>query len=227
MMKLSVGDPSIIWNSIQPQSDEKTVVIIDGTTVREVGYTTEAISVFEFENEVAVRRVQTLSSREIGNRVTTSEILRSNFQPISHLDESDEQKISIRYDGTRVIGKKRVVGGEDTHIERFISSGVFDYHTLEMIIRLLPFKEKYTVDVPVYHAQLDQELDVKVGVIGIEKVDVGLDALGAWVVETDWGYVRQWYWIGMKDKLLLRQSMFPREGFEIHFVRKPKRLDGE
>ena len=129
-MKVEVGDPSISWHLLQAHTDEKKVFIVEGGSERIAGITTEEIAFIEIEGKSALRRTQAMRSSELGNRTTTSVVFRSDFQPLSHQDETEEHKISIRYDGPRVVGTKSIVGSQDISIERQISSAVFDYHSL-------------------------------------------------------------------------------------------------
>ena len=218
-MKIEVGDPSISWHSLQAHTDEKKVLIVEGGSERIAGITTEEIAFIDIGRRVALRRTQVLRSSEFGNRTTTSVVFRSDFQPLSHQDETEEYRISIRYDGPRVVGTKSIVGSEDISIERPISSAAFDYHSLELILRLLPLDEAYSVQVPVYHVVHGCEIEVGIQVSGCETIRThgGID-IDPWIVETDWGYARQWYWIDLQDKRLLKQSSNPREGFEIRYV---------
>jgi len=217
-MRVKVGDPSISWHGLQADTDEKKILVVEGGSERIAGITTEEIALIEIGGNAVLRRTQAMRSSEFGNRTTISVVFQSDFQPLSHHDETDEYRISIRYDGPRVVGTKSKAGSDDISIERHISSAVFDYHSLELILRLLPLNKAYSVQVPVYHVVHDREIEVGIQVSGREIIRTGdgID-IDAWVVETNWGYIRQCYWIYLQDKRLLKQSSNPREGFEIRY----------
>ena len=128
-MKVEVGDPSISCLLLQAHTDEKKVLIVEGGSERIAGITTEEIAFVEIEGKAALRRTQGLRSSEFGNRTTTSVVFRSDFQPLSHQDETEEYKISIQYDGQRVVGTKSKVGQYEKSNNSSIADSVFNLRT--------------------------------------------------------------------------------------------------
>ena len=218
-MRIGVGDASINWLALQPQSDSKKVVIAEGGTRRVVGTTSEEIAVTEVEGLPALRRTQTLDSGELGHRRSETIVFRDGFLPHSHRDETEAYVLSIAYRGTTIVGEKRMTSGEVIPIRTEVGSLVFEAHSVEMVLRLLPLTAGYSAELPVFHAGRGTEMLVTAYAFGWETLNTAGDRLDAWKVKTDWNGVTQYYWIGIESRQLLRQVSHLTEGVQLEFAR--------
>lgn len=137
-MRIRVGDPSINWLALQPSSDDKEVLLLEGESVRSVGMTSEEIVLVEAGGKPALRRKQTLESDTLGDRTAKTVVFRETFLPHSHCDTTETYQISVVYRGNTVVGKKQLAGEDLIPIRDEIEPRVFDSHSVEMVIRVLP-----------------------------------------------------------------------------------------
>jgi len=222
---IAVGDPSIEWERFGPQADSKKIVLIEGGVERVVGITTEEIKVVEVNGQPALQRTQAAESGSLGNRVATTVVLRSTFEPISHHDEHAGATISLHYSGLTISGTRESPDGKAEPFHTTLDRPVFDAQSVEMILRVLPLGQGYVAKLPVYHARLGQVMWVTLRVNGNEEVAAGGGRIAdAWIVETEWGHVpssvgRVTYWIGEKTPELLKQSSVLPSGAVLQFVR--------
>ncbi|HSA98883.1 MAG TPA: hypothetical protein VLF17_07370 [Candidatus Nitrosotenuis sp.] len=218
-MKIQVGDPSVNWFALQPQSDDKEVLLVEGGSVRSVGVTSEEIVLIEIASKPALRRTQMLKSAMLGDRTTKTIIFRETFLPHSHCDITEDHKISITYQSNQVVGEKQLKGERGIPINDEIEFSVFDYHSVEMIIRVLPLAEDYVAQIPIYHAMRQTQMNVTVHVLGQETVTIPQGSVDTWKVQTDWNGVTQYYWIGIENRELVKQSSKISESVLLEFVR--------
>lgn len=218
-MRIAVGDPSINWLALRPQSDSKKVVITEGGTRRVVGTTSEEIALTEVAGLPALRRTQALESGELGDRRSETVVFRDGFLPHSHLDVTERYVLSIAYRGPTIMGEKRMTSGEVTPIRTEVGSLVFEAHSVEMVLRLLPLAAGYVAELPVFHAGRGAEILVTAYVFGREALTTAGDRLDAWKVKTDWNGVTQYYWIGAESRQLLRQLSHLTVGVQLEFLK--------
>jgi hypothetical protein len=196
------------------------MVWIERGSERVVGVTTEEIRVIEVDGRQALQRTQAAESPSLGNRTASAVVLRSTFGPLSHHDQHGEGSTSLHYSGLAISGRRTGTDGKVEPIHVTLDSPVFDAHSVEMILRVLPLRQSYVAELPVYHAHFGQVLKVALRVQGKEAVDAGGGRMAdAWVVETDWGQARVTYWIGQKSPELLKQSLVLPTGALLQFVR--------
>lgn len=218
-MRIQVGDQSIDWLALPPQSDQKKVVIIEGGTPKLVGTTSEQIRLVETAGRPALRRTQVLESDQLGRRRSETTVLRESFLPYSHLDVTTAYTLIARYQGTTVVGEKRTIDGRVLPIQVDLRSPVFEAHSVEMVLRVLPLVDGYAAELPVFHAGRQAEILVAVHVFGREVMEGPAGPERAWKVKTDWDGVTQYYWIGAESRRLLRQFSEISEGVQLEFVR--------
>ena len=218
-MRIQVGDPSIDWLELKPQSDDKEVLLVEGESIKSVGMTSEEIILTKIEEGQALRRSQLLKSVSMGDRTAETIVLRETFHPQSYVDICDDHKISTIYQAGKVIGEKQLASGEVIPIEAKFEAPVFDSHSIEMVLRLLPLADDYIAELPVFHAVRGTEILVKVKALGIEKVFDSKRLVDAWKVQTDWDGVIQYYWIGIENRDLVKQVSILGEGAQLEFVR--------
>lgn len=218
-MRVQVADSSIDWHALQPQSDEKSVLLVEEGTSRSVGMTSEEIVLIEIEGKPALRRTQIVSSDSLGDRTAETIVFRETFSPYSHKDRSEAYNISLNYQERKVTGEKQLASGEVIPIEVGFEAPVFDSHSIEMVLRLLPLADDYIAELSVYHAVRGTEIIVTVKTLGSEKVIVSKRLVDAWRVQTDWNGVTQYYWIGIEDRDLVKQISILGEGVQLEFIR--------
>jgi hypothetical protein len=218
-MKIQVGDSSVDWLALQPQSDDKEVLLVEGGSVRSVGVTFEKIDLIKVASKPALRRTQILKSDILGDRTTKTIIFRETFLPHSHCDITEDYNISITYHGNKVVGEKQLTGERAIPINSEIEFPVFDYHSVEMIIRVLPLTEDFVAQIPIYHAIRQTQMNVTVHILGRETVMHPQGSVGTWKVQTDWNGVTQYYWISIENRELVKQSSKISESILLEFVR--------
>jgi hypothetical protein len=183
---LCVGDPHVDWCQLAPGADRKKMVLIDEGTVRVVGSTSEEITLTDVNGVPALQRTQRAESPSLGSRSTATLVLRSTFEPVSHHDRFGTTTISICCNGLDITGSctDRDLAAQPIRLR--LSAPVFDYHSVEMILRILPLREGYLVGLPVFHAPLARQCTVAICVQGKEVVDAGGQQMcEAWMVEVD------------------------------------------
>jgi hypothetical protein len=218
-MIIQVGDPTIDWLALQPQSDRKEVVVIESGATRTAGTTTERIALIEVEGLPALRRRQVLESHELGDRESETIVFRDSFLPQSHTDVTDGWELSVRYQGTAIAGEKRLTSGEVIPIDAEVESPVFDAHSVEMVLRVLPLADGYVAELPVFHPGRGIKMLVVARVFALDAVTASGHPVDAWKVRTEWDGVIQYYWIGVESQELLRQSSELGEGVQLEFIR--------
>jgi hypothetical protein len=194
-------------------------VIIESGTSRVVGTTTEEIALVEAEGLPALRRTQVLESDELGNRRAETIVFRDGFLPHSHLDCAEAWTLSIRYQGTAIVGEKHMATGAVVPIRAEVDFLVFDAHSVEMVLRILPLAEGYVVEIPVFHAGRGRQMLVTACVVGRETMAISGHPVDAWKVKTVWDRVTQYYWIGVENRHLLRQLSELSEEVQLEFAR--------
>jgi hypothetical protein len=219
-MRIQVGDPRIDWLALQPQSDRKHVVIIEGGVPRAVGTSSEDIALIEVEGLTALRRRQVLESDELGDRESETTVFRDSFLPYRHSDVTQAWKLSVRYRGTEITGEKRMASGKIIPIRTEVESAVFDAHSVEMVLRVLPWADDYVAELPVFHPGRGTRMLVIARAFTFDTATVSGHSVDAWKVRTDWDGVTQYYWIGAESRDLLRQSSELSEGIQLEFVRR-------
>jgi hypothetical protein len=219
---ITVGDPRIDWTRLAPQADSKTIVLIEDGIERVVGTTTEQIELLEVDDRLALQRTQAAWSDILGDRLSTTVVLRSTFGPISHHDQHAGATVSLGYRGLEVSGTRQTPQGSVEPLQFRLERPAFDAHSVEMILRLLPLSQGYSSRLPAFHAGLAQILEITVAVTGREEVRAGGGRqVPAWIVETELGrsHAVVTYWIGGQPAELLKQSSILPSGDVLQFVR--------
>jgi hypothetical protein len=219
-MRIKIGDPSIKWAAFRPSSDKKQVIVIEDGVSRFIGITTEEIAEIEILGKPALHRIQRLESEEWQNIRSETIVFHESFRPYSHLHISGGDRISITYQGDVVVGEKRSPDTDAVPIAHKLENEVFDYHSVEMVIRILPLAEGYEADIPIFHAVLGKEMIVGFRVLGLEDLWVADFQTLTWKVQTDWNGSLQEYWIGDETRELLKQSSLHAENSRLEFVRE-------
>lgn len=221
-MLITVGDPRIDWTRLVPQADSKTIALIEEGIERVVGTTTEQIELLEVDGQLALQRTQAARSDILGDRLSTTVVLRSTFSPLSHHDQHAGATVSLDYRGLEVSGMRQTPQGNVGPIQVRLDRPAFDAHSVEMILRLMPLSQGYSYMLPAFHAGLAQVLEITVAVTGRQEVHAGRGRqVPAWIVQTEWGrsHAVVTYWIGGQPAELLKQSSILPSGAVLQFVR--------
>ncbi|MDX8342236.1 hypothetical protein [Rossellomorea sp. YZS02] len=95
-----------------------------------------------------------------------------------------------------------------------------DTFSVELILRVLPLKSGYSLQLNGFNATLESEVDIHIQVVESERVKRGLDDfVDAWKVKTYFGETLQYYWIDPANKELLKQSSQIGDGLVLEFRR--------
>lgn len=179
---IRVGDPSIAWQDFRECQDQKDVYFIEKGAERLIGTTTEKVVKFEQDGAVYLKRTQSLLTNEIGNRIVELVVEHDTFRPISLRDE---------FVGTDVYEFDYST----------VTQEVFDLFSVEMMLRLLPLQENYEESVLIYGTEGEAE-EVTIKVVRQET----FAGHSCWVVEVNFGFAFQTYWIASETQGLLKQS---------------------
>lgn len=155
-MLLRVGHPSIPWQSLHETLNIMSVLVVEDGKERHIGEMRETIEHFTQDWRRVIRRTQELRSEEIGDRKTVSEVVANSFVPISHHDQTADEELLVTYKGKTVTVEDST--GKDIVM---LHDVVFDSHSVEMIIRLLP--RKFTeLAVPVFRPAVKAASEVNI-----------------------------------------------------------------
>jgi len=224
VQEVRVGDGRVEWHSLPAGSDEKRVYLEQGGQRRDIGRTTEEITIDRTGEAPVLTRVQRLESPELGAISVRLRLHAETFEPIE-LDAvlpdatAGTRTIGLRYDGRRVAASASGPAGDTVRTTVQLAQPAFDAYSIELILRLLPLREEYAARFPVY-SQRSGLRWVTARVVGSERVSAGGGRTAdAWVVETDFGDSPVRYWIGKFSPELLKQLSEVAPGMRITFER--------
>jgi len=217
-MRIEPGHQNIHWSRINSTFNEKKVFLVESGEKKYIGMTYEEIVIIELSGQEGVRRSQVIKSPQIGNRNAATEIIRDTFQPHRHVDSTDEYRLDIVYQRGKVTGEKIYTSGEIKKINREIPSNIFDSHSVELVLPLLPLGKDYSATLPAFHGVKDVEIEVNIQVTGREKLRAFNNQTEAWVVDTVWNDIRQAYWISCDGGSILRQVTFLEGEAKLEFL---------
>jgi hypothetical protein len=184
-----------------------------------MGTASEEIALVEAEGLPALRRTQTVRSEQLGDGKSETVVFRDGFLPYSHRDVTEDYTLSVACRGTGVTGRRKLASGETVMIKTEVAAPVFDAHSVEMVLRVLPLAEDYAAEIPVFHAGRAAEMLVTGQVFGHETLISSSAQVDAWKVRTDWDGVTQYYWIGVESRAFLRQFSELSDSLQLTFVR--------
>lgn len=194
------GDSSVNWSLFNETEDKKIVLIREGNFVEQVGYTTEQIVLFQEKDKIFLKRTQLLRSDFLGNIEAITTLSRSTFLPIYHESFANGKSLKADYRDNSV-----TVISSST-IEKALEQPVFENHSIEMVIRLLPLQLGYATTIAAFQPNKRKIINVRVHVLAKEAVkQSGMVMVEAWKLEVDFEGQIQYYWIGLKKKELLKQ----------------------
>jgi hypothetical protein len=219
MHTITIGDPAITWHTLTTQSDSKRVLRQTPFSLQNIGQITESISYVEYKHQSAFRRSQTLDAPLMGSRQAITIVARDTFAPLWHQETQGSRRLEITYEGLTISGEQIDEQGQPAAIQYTLRQPAFDAHSVELLLRLLPLADGYEAQLPVYRASHGLEDAVTVRVQGLMEVTEN-DAINpVWVVETDWGHLRQTYWVGESPPAIVRQITPLSAGQSLLFVR--------
>ncbi len=196
--------------------DKKDIYLLENGKEKRVGFTTEKIKFVRINGLEAIEREQTLNSDILGNRTGITIIKKATLKPISFTDYLDGiQHVKAEY------GDKGVhITIKDSEKTIKLNGDYVDTFSVELILRVLPLKSGYSLQLDGFNATLESEVDVHIQVVELERVKRGFkDFVDAWKVKTYFGNTLQYYWIDPSSKELLKQSSQIGDGLVLEFRR--------
>lgn len=172
--------------------DEKDIYLIENGKEKKVGYTTEKVKFVRINGRKAIERVQTLNSDIIGNRKSNTVIEKATCNPISFTDYlNGSQHVKAEYSDEEVH-----ISIKDSEKTINLNGYYVDTFSVELILRVLPLKSGYSLQLKGFNAILESEVDIHIQVVESERVNRGFDEyIDAWKVKTYFGETLQYYWI--------------------------------
>lgn len=217
MEKSRAQSMKISAEALVETEDVKDIYLIENGKEKKVGSTTEKVKFVRINGREAIERVQTMNSDVLGNRQGITIIEKTTFSPISFTDYVNGiQHVKAEY------------GDEGVHIalkdsEKNIKlNGCYvDTFSVELILRVLPFKSGFSLQMNGFNATLESEVDIHIQVVEAEHIKRGFDEfVDAWKVKTYFGEILQYYWIDPVNKELLKQSSQIGDGLILEFRRE-------
>jgi hypothetical protein len=203
--------------SLSETGDEKDIYFIENGIETKVGSTTEKIKFVRINGQDAIERVQTLASDVLGNRKGITIIEKATCKPISFTDYvKGSQHVKAEYgdEGVHIVleNSEKTVKLNGDYVDTF---------SVELILRVLPLKSGYSLQLNGFNATLEAEVDIHIQVVESERVKRGFDEfIDAWKVKTYFGEILQYYWIDSDNKELLKQSSEIGDGLILEFRRE-------
>ncbi len=203
-------------NVLTESYDTKGIYLIQNGKEQQAGTTSEQLTFIEVNGQKAIERVQILSSHIIGHRKGVTIVDRQSLKPISFTDFVDGvQKHKAVY-------KNDVVHLTDEHNRKSVQaiSNFYDTFSVELILRVLPLEESYSIGFQGFNPVSASAVDIYVETAGLERVKRNsAELVDAWKVKTFFGDTLQYYWIDTSHRELLKQSSEIGEGITMQFRR--------
>ncbi|MGD6801835.1 hypothetical protein FZC79_15520 [Rossellomorea vietnamensis] len=208
--------PNLNGNLLTESFDEKEIFLIQNGKEHKAGTTTEKLKYIEVNGHKAIERVQTLSSPIIGNRKGVTVVDRHTLKPISFTDFVDGvQKHKALYKNDAV----HITDDNNRESVQTLNHS-FDTFSVEMILRVLPLKEGFSIEFQGFNPASASAVDIYVETAEMERVKRNsLEMANAWKVKTFYGETLQYYWIDNVQRELLKQSSDIGEGITMEFRR--------
>ncbi|SFF57551.1 hypothetical protein SAMN05216353_10282 [Halobacillus alkaliphilus] len=195
------GDPSIPWSTFAKKVDRKVVIIQDNNNRKSVGFTTENVTEEVYESEKILKRTQILKS-DLLDIEAISMISKDTFKPYKHKISTNSTTKTVEYLGSYI---QLIKGDSEKKIK--IENDLFENHSVEMVIRLLPLQHGYSTHLFVFHAGKEKIIKVSISVVAKEFVKKnGPNMVESWKTEVNFEGTIQIYWISIKEKELLKQE---------------------
>ncbi|MBA2174853.1 hypothetical protein H0266_08105 [Halobacillus locisalis] len=196
------GDPSVPWSSLKDTMDRKVVIIQESNISKQVGFTSEQITEEVYESKKMIKRIQTLKSDLLGDIEAISIISKDTFKPYKHKISTKGSFKKVEYFESFI---RLTQGDSENDIKK--ENPLFENHSVEMVIRLLPFHQGYITNHFAFHPGKEHVINVVIRVVSKEFVKkCGVDFVESWKVEVNFEGNIQFYWISINDKELLKQE---------------------
>ncbi|MBH9964830.1 hypothetical protein [[Bacillus] enclensis] len=201
--------------ALKEETDKKEVFLIENGNETRAGFTTETIKFGLRDGKEVIEREQALTSDILGNRKSITIVEKASFKPVSFTDYIDDvQSVKASYGDNTVSIEK-----EGKQYNKTLP-GCYDTFSVEMILRALPLRSRYTLDFNGFNAVSESEVTVRITVAEEERSKKGPgEFVDAWKVKTYFGETLQYYWIDTVSKELLKQSSLVGEGLTLEFRR--------
>lgn len=214
MVDKNINVLRISGEALLETQDEKDVYLIENGSENKVGSTTETVKFVSVDGQEVIEREQTLSSDILGNRKGIMVVEKSSFKPISFINFSDGiENLRAKY-GDEVV---YITSGKESKKVELIEN-CFDTFSVELILRVLPLKLDYSVQLNGFNATIGSDVNIYIQVLGLESVKrYSGEYVDAWKVKTYFGETIQYYWIDTTNKELLKQSSLIEKGLILEF----------
>ncbi|MFQ3543840.1 hypothetical protein Q7A53_07120 [Halobacillus rhizosphaerae] len=196
------GDPSVPWSSFKNIVDKKVVIIQERNLRKQVGFTTERITKEVYKSKKMIKRSQILKSDLLGDIEATSIFSKDTFKPYTHHISRKGSFKKVEYFESFI----RLIQGDSEKIIK-IENQLFESHSVEMVIRLLPLHQRYITNLFAFHPGKEEVINVVIRVVSTDFVKkCGMDCVESWQVEVNFDGNIQFYWISINDKELFKQE---------------------
>ncbi|MCA0147202.1 hypothetical protein LCD52_00215 [Rossellomorea vietnamensis] len=217
MEKSKAQSMKISAEALVETEDVKDIYLVENGIETKVGSTTEKIRFVRINGREAIERVQTLNSGIIGNRKSITVMEKATCKPISFTDYvNGSQLVKAEYSDEEVH-----IAIKDSEKTIKLNGYYVDTFSVELILRVLPLKPGFSLQMNGFNATLETEVDIHIQVVESELVIRGFDEfVDTWKVKTYFGEILQYYWIDPVNKELLKQSSQIGDGLILEFRRE-------
>lgn len=218
-VRIAVADAAIDWMRLEPYTDRKRVLRTAAGRTDEIGSLTEQLRLFEENGRPVLERAQMLDTSAFGSRADTTVIYRDDFAPLRYSSVSRPERVEAVYEPGHVRTRHLRNGLVTASGETRLAQAVFDAHSLELAVRLLPLAEGYRATLPAFDANRDLVFNAAVVVTGTDSVEAGSRSfVPAWTVEIAYAESRHSYALSTETGEILRQRTRLPDGSEVVFV---------
>ncbi len=203
---------------IVPGREVMRVFAVLGKKEREVGTAIDDVRRVTIQGQPALLRVQTVSTSAFSS-VDTAFYQSATLAPISLSSRTQRRALSERFDCRRVTGWLAPVAGEQRLLDERLDQPIWDPVSLDLVLRALPLRERYTVRLPVYLADAGGKTMANARVIGLVRPkDRRGNRVDAWLVEGELNGSGFSLWIGKDSRALLGQIYTLPDGGQLKFT---------
>jgi hypothetical protein len=216
---ISVGQATVQGSAIKPYRTSFKILAVKDGVEQEAGSFEDAISIIEANGVPAVRRVQIIRTAR-GVLTDTSVAMKDTLAPLSHNSQNAAREMSLNFNGKHITGSIKPSQGEAKAIEETLEAPAFDSSLLDIIVRALPLRDKYSAQIPVYIQERGGTTWAKCEVIGSEVVTLGdKTKVETWVVEMTLPASRTTFRIAKDTREMVRMTHVSKTGAEMRLTR--------
>ncbi|WP_181351311.1 hypothetical protein [Thalassobacillus sp. CUG 92003] len=143
-----------------------------------------------------------MKSDLLGDIEAISIISKDTFKPYKHKICTKNSKKKVENFDSFI---RLIQGDSENNIK--IENQLFENHSIEMVIRVLPLHLGYRTNLFAFHPGKEKVINVGIRVVSKEfGKKCGVDFVASWKVEVNFDGDIQIYWISINDKELLKQA---------------------